>query len=128
GVRLHTHVAETLDEERFCLERFGKRPVELMEDLGWAGEDVWYAHAIHLSDSEIESVAAARTGVAHCPSSNMRLDAGICRVAGLALAPPSRAQTVVVHGRVVVRECRLLTGDEVQIAREIGATSARLRG
>src|SRR5439155_1373275 len=68
------------------LKRFGKRPVELMEDLGWAGEDVWYAHAIHLSDSEIESVAAARTGVAHCPSSNMRLGAGICRVADLVRA------------------------------------------
>lgn len=229
GVRLHTHLAETLDEERFCVERFGRRPLELMDDLGWTGEDVWYAHAVHLNDAEVERIAEARTGVAHCPSSNMRLGAGACRVedllragarvglgvdgsasnedanlameahqallvarmraamegrddaaraleargawrlatvggaeclgrddcgtleqgkcadvaffavddlahagiedlvAGLALAPPARAHTVVVNGRVVVREGRLLTADEGEIAREISATSARLR-
>jgi cytosine/adenosine deaminase-related metal-dependent hydrolase len=224
GVRLHTHLAETLDEERFCLEKFNRRPVELMEDLGWTGDDVWYAHGIHLSDAEIGRIADARTGIAHCPSSNMRLGAGICRVedlvragarvglgvdgsasnedanlameahqalllarvrgsspraldargawhlatkggadclgrddcgileagkcadiacfrvddlahagikdlvAALALAPPARAQTVVVNGRVVVREGRLLTADEDEIARDIAATSARLAG
>src|SRR5437870_6061883 len=224
GVRLHTHLAETLDEERFCIEKFGRRPAELMADFDWTGDDVWYAHGIHLNDAEVERIAEVKTGIAHCPSSNMRLGAGMCRVedlvragarvglgvdgsasnedsnlaieaqqalllararsaspqaldartawrlatkggaeclgrddcgsletgkcadvacfriddlahtgmadplAGLALAPPSRAQTVVVNGRVVVREGRLLTGDEVQIAREIGATSARLRG
>ena len=229
GVRLHTHVAETLDEERFCIGRFGRRPVELMEDLGWTGDDVWYAHGIHLNDSEVGRIAGAKTGIAHCPSSNMRLGAGACRVedlvragarvglgvdgsasnedaslvgevhqalllarvraamlgredapraldsrgawrlatqggaeclgrddcgalqagrcadvafyrvddlvhagvedvvAGLALAAPARAQTVVVNGRVVVRESRLLTGDEDAIAKEIAATSARLR-
>jgi cytosine/adenosine deaminase-related metal-dependent hydrolase len=222
GVRLHTHLAETLDEERFCLEKFNRRPVELMEDLGWTGDDVWYAHGIHLSDAEIGRIADARTGIAHCPSSNMRLGAGICRVedlvragarvglgvdgsasnedanlameahqalllarvrgnspraldargawhlatkggadclgrddcgileagkcadiacfrvddlahagikdlvAALALAPPARAQTVVVNGRVVVREGRLLTADEDEISRDIAATSARL--
>ena len=222
GVRLHTHVAETIDEEHFCLETFGRRPVDLMEDLGWTGDDVWYAHGIHLNDAEVNLMAATSTGVAHCPSSNMRLGAGICRVedllaagarvglgvdgsasnedaniameahqalllararaasptaldartawklatkggadclgrddcgtlavgkcadvacfrvddlahvgikhplAGLALAPPARADTVVVNGRVVVREGRLLTGDEDEIAREIAATSARL--
>lgn len=224
GVRLHTHVAETEDEERFCLEQFGRRPFELMEDLGWTGDDVWYAHGIHLNDAEIDGVARSRTGVAHCPSSNMRLGAGACRVrdlvragarvglgvdgsasnedanlameahqalllarvinrspdaldartalrlattggaeclgrddcgaldagrcadvacfrfddlahtgmkdvvAGLVLAPPARADTVVVNGRVVVREGRLLTGDEDQIARELAATTARLAG
>jgi len=224
GVRLHTHLAETQDEERFCLEKFGMRPYELMEDLGWTGDDVWYAHGIHLSDAEVERVAKAGTGVAHCPSSNMRLGAGACRVedliragarvglgvdgaasnedanlameahqalllarvrgtspqamdaraawrlatrggadclgrddcgtlevgkcadiacfrvddlahagikdllAGLALAPPARAQTVVVNGRVVVRDGRLLTADEEQIAREIAATSRHLAG
>ncbi len=224
GVRLHTHVAETLDEERFCVEKFGMRPYELMEDLGWAGDDVWYAHGIHLSDAEVSRIAEVKTGVAHCPSSNMRLGAGACRVedlvragarvglgvdgsasnedanlaveahqalllarvratspqaldargvlrlatrggaeclgrddcgalevgmcaditcfriddlahagikdplAGLALAPPARAQTVVVNGRVVVRDGRLLTADETEIAREIAATSARLAG
>ncbi len=230
GVRLHTHLAETLDEEHFCMERLGRRPLELMEDLGWTGDDVWYAHGIHLNDAEVDRVARERTGIAHCPSSNMRLGAGACRVedllaagarvglgvdgsasnedanlaaeahqamllargraamlgredapraldargalrlatlggaqclgrddcgtieagrcadvaffrvddlahsgvkdlvAGLALAPPARAHTVVVNGQVVVRDGRLLTGDEEEIAREIAATSARLAG
>jgi cytosine/adenosine deaminase-related metal-dependent hydrolase len=230
GVRLHTHLAETLDEERFCLERFGRRPFELMEDLGWTGDDVWYAHGIHLNDAEVERIAKAKTGIAHCPSSNMRLGSGACRVedlvragarvglgvdgsasnedaniaveihqalylararaamlnredapkafdargawrlatrggaqclgrddcgtlevgkcadvalfrvddlahagmpdrlAGLALAPPARASIVIVNGRVVVFDGRLLTADEDEIAREIAATSARLAG
>jgi cytosine/adenosine deaminase-related metal-dependent hydrolase len=222
GVQLHTHVAETLDEERFCVETFGRRPVEMMDDLGWTGDDVWYAHGIHLNDAEVERIAGTKTGIAHCPSSNMRLGAGICRVhdllreeavvglgvdgsasnedanlaveahqamllarvaaispttldartalrlatrggaeclgrddcgtlepgmcadvaffrvddlahagirdlvAAIALAPPARAEVVVVNGRVVVRGGRLLTGDEEGIAREIAATSARL--
>ena len=224
GVRLHTHLAETLDEERFCIEKFGRRPYELMEDLGWTADDVWYAHGIHLSDAEVGRVAEVKAGIAHCPSSNMRLGAGVCRVAdlvragarvglgvdgsasnedanlaveahqalllarvrnqspraldarvalrlatqggadclgrddcgslelgkcadvacfrvddlahagikdlvaGLALAPPARAQAVVVNGNVVVREGRLLTADEEEIARDIAATSARLAG
>jgi cytosine/adenosine deaminase-related metal-dependent hydrolase len=223
GLRMHTHVAETLDEEKFCLERFGKRPMELMEDLGWTGDDVWYAHGIHLNDAEIDRVAETKTAIAHCPSSNMRLGAGACRVAdliragapvglgvdgsasnedaniamelhealllarvnggptaldarsawrlatsggaeclgrddcgalapgkcadvalfriddlahagiadplaGLALAPPARASAVIVNGRVVVFDGRLLTADEDEIAREIAATSARLAG
>jgi cytosine/adenosine deaminase-related metal-dependent hydrolase len=201
-----------------------------MEDLGWTGDDVWYAHGIHLNDHEVSRVAQERTGIAHCPSSNMRLGAGACRVqdlleagaqvglgvdgsasnedanlaveahqamllarvraamlgredapraldargalrlatlggaqclgrddcgalepgrcadvaffrvddlahagvrdlvAGLALAPPARAHTVVVNGRAVVRDGRLLTGDEQEIAREIAAASARLAG
>jgi cytosine/adenosine deaminase-related metal-dependent hydrolase len=86
GVRLHTHLAETLDEERFCLERFGKRPFELMKDLGWTGDDVWFAHGNHFNDEEIAGVAATGTGVAHCPSSNLRLGAGICRVSDLVRA------------------------------------------
>jgi len=222
GVRLHTHLAETLDEERFCLEKFGKRPYELMEDLGWTGDDVWYAHGIHLSDAEVDRISEVKTGIAHCPSSNMRLGAGICRVhdlvragarvglgvdgaasneeanlaveahqamllarvvamsptaldargalrlatqggaeclgrddcgslapgkcadiacfrvddlahagmqdlvAAIVLAPPARAETVVVNGRVVVRDGRLLTADEDEISREIAATSALL--
>jgi cytosine/adenosine deaminase-related metal-dependent hydrolase len=229
GVRLHTHLAETLDEERFCLEKFGKRPLELMQDLGWTGDDVWFAHGIHLNDHEIASVAATGTGVAHCPSSNLRLGAGACRVAdlmragakvglgvdgaasnedaslsmelhqallmargraamtgdpdaataldargawrlataggadclgrddcgtlepgkcadvaffriddlahagiedpvaALALAPPARAEAVVVNGKVVVREGRLLTGNEDQIARDIALECKRLQ-
>src|ERR1700681_3145704 len=228
GVRLHTHVAETLDEEAFCLEKFGMRPFELMQDLGWTGDDVWFAHGIHFSDAEVGHVAKTRTGIAHCPSSNMRLGAGACRVedlvragatvglgvdgaasnedanlageghqsvlmartraamqgredaataltarqawqlatfggaaclgrddcgsltagkcadvaffrlddlshagmddplAALALAPPNRAEAVVVNGKIVVREGRLLTGDEIAIARDLAVESKLL--
>lgn len=80
GVHLHTHVAETLDEEQFCIETFGRRPVELMEDLGWVGDDVWYAHGVYINDPEIGRMADSGTGVAHCPSSNMRLASGIAPV------------------------------------------------
>jgi cytosine/adenosine deaminase-related metal-dependent hydrolase len=86
GVRLHTHLAETLDEEEFCRERFGVRPVEYLEDLGWLGDDVWLAHCVHLSDDEIARFGATGTGVAHCPSSNARLGAGIAPVAELTRA------------------------------------------
>jgi len=228
GVRLHTHLAETLDEERFCLAHFAKRPLELMQDLGWIGPDVWFAHGIHFDDPELSQVAESRTGVAHCPSSNMRLGAGVCRVedlmragaivglgvdgaasnedsnlagevhqallmartraamqgredaatalsardawrlattggaaclgrddcgslavgkcadvaffrlddlghagiadplAAMALAPPARAEAVVVNGKIVVRDGRLLTGDEAEIARNLAAESVRL--
>jgi cytosine/adenosine deaminase-related metal-dependent hydrolase len=229
GVCLHTHLAETLDEERFCIDRFGKRPLDMMEDLGWTGGDVWYAHGIHFNDAEVVRVAGSGTGVAHCPSSNMRLGAGACRVddlvhagakvglgvdgaasnedsnlavelhqallvarmrasmkgridaataldsrgawrlataggagclgrddcgtlepgkcadvaffrlddlehagmsdplAALALAPPARAEVVVVNGRIVVRDGRLITGDETTIATELAVASKRLR-
>jgi len=80
GVRLHTHLAETMDEERFCLERFGRRPVGLAEDLGWVGPDVWYAHGVHVNEAEVSRLAATHTGVAHCPSSNMRLASGIAPI------------------------------------------------
>ncbi|MET7462330.1 8-oxoguanine deaminase [Nonomuraea sp. NPDC005501] len=80
GVRLHTHLAETLDEEELCLEQTGVRPVDHMEKLGWLGEDVWVAHAVHLSDADIDRFAATGTGSAHCPSSNGRLGAGVARV------------------------------------------------
>ena len=79
-VLLHTHVAETLDEERFCLEQFGARPAEYMRQLGWVGPDVWWAHAIWLNDEEIQMLAETGTGVAHCPTSNMRLGSGIAKI------------------------------------------------
>lgn len=79
-VMLHTHVAETVDEEQYCMDTHGMRPVDLMESLGWMGQDVWYAHAIHLNDDEVARMAASGTGIAHCPSSNMKLGSGICRV------------------------------------------------
>lgn len=79
-VMLHTHVAETADEETFCLREFNSRPAEYMEELGWIGPDVWWAHAIFVNDDEIKMLAESGTGVAHCPASNMRLGSGICRV------------------------------------------------
>lgn len=83
GVRMHTHLAETLDEERFCREHFGCTPVEYMERVGWVGPDVWYAHAVHLDDAGIETMARTGTAAAHCPTSNARLGAGIARAADL---------------------------------------------
>ena len=80
GLHLHTHVAETLDEENFCVEKFGCRPVEYMEKLGWVGPDISYAHAIYLNEEEIKLLAETGTGVAHCPSSNMRLGSGIAPI------------------------------------------------
>jgi cytosine/adenosine deaminase-related metal-dependent hydrolase len=83
GLRLHTHLAETLDEQTDCLERFGRRPTELLDSWGWIAPDVWVAHGIHFDDAEVARIAAAGTGVAHCPSSNARLGAGVCRVTDL---------------------------------------------
>ncbi len=79
-VKLHTHLCETRDEERYTLENFQLRPVDWMETLGWLGEDVWFAHAIHVDDEEIRKFVGAGCGVAHCPCSNMRLGSGIAPV------------------------------------------------
>lgn len=80
GVRLHTHLCETKDEERFTLEKFGMRPFAYMQSLGWTGPDVWYAHGIHFNDAELAALAETGTGVAHCPISNMKLSSGVARV------------------------------------------------
>ncbi|MDU0205026.1 MULTISPECIES: 8-oxoguanine deaminase [Paenibacillus] len=80
GVRLHTHLAETKNEEAYTLERFGMRPLAYMESLDWLGSDVWYAHGIHFNDEEMRVLAQTQTGVAHCPISNMKLSSGIARV------------------------------------------------
>ena len=80
SVRLHTHLAETLDEEAFCIETFGMRPIELAEDLGWVGDDVWFAHGVFIDSNESARMAMTGTGVAHCPSSNMRLASGIAPI------------------------------------------------
>jgi 8-oxoguanine deaminase len=79
-VNLHTHLAETVDEDRFCLEMFGKRPVDYAESVGWAGEDVWFAHMVHPNPAEVGWLARTHTGVCHCPSSNMILASGIAPV------------------------------------------------
>ena len=230
GVHLHTHLAETVDEVEFCVARFGRRPLELLEEWGWLGADVWLAHGVHFSSDEIAQLGRTHTGIAHCPSSNMRLGSGACPavdlvgagarvglgvdgaasnedydllaevhqalllarlrasmlgnrdgagalspsgafalanqggaavlgrgdvgtievgkradlalyraddlgrggiadpLAAIALAPPARAEAVVVDGRVVVRDGHLLTADEDQLARDISAASERLRG
>ncbi len=80
GVMLHTHLGETADENAYCLKKFGLRPLALMERCGFLGEDVFYAHGIHFTDDELKLLRETDTRVAHCPSSNMRLGSGICRV------------------------------------------------
>ncbi len=83
GALLHTHVAETLDEEKYCLDRFRVRPIEWLDELDWLGPDVYLAHCVHLSDADIRRLAETNTGIAHCPSSNMRLGSGIAPVRNL---------------------------------------------
>jgi len=80
GIRLHTHLAETSDENDYCIEMYGRRPLRLMEDCGLIGPDVWYAHGIWFNDEELDLLAKTQTGVAHCPSSNARLGSGIARI------------------------------------------------
>jgi 8-oxoguanine deaminase len=80
GLPLHTHLAETVEEEAYCLELYGCTPVEYLTDLGWLGDDVWCAHCVHLSPEDISDFAGTRTGVAHCPTSNLRLGAGIAPI------------------------------------------------
>ena len=77
GVNLHTHLAETIDENRFCEQQFGMRPLQYMQSLGWTGDDVWFAHMVHPDSTEIGVLAETRSGVCHCPSSNMILASGI---------------------------------------------------
>ena len=80
NVLLHTHLAETEDENSFCLEKFGCRPLEYLENLGWLNKRTWLAHGIHFSDAEIKKLSVTKTGISHCPSSNMVLSSGVCRV------------------------------------------------
>ena len=83
GVRLHTHLCETLEEQEYCLANFGRRPVEMLDEWGWVDNDVWLAHGIHIDHDEMERLGGAGTGIAHCPSSNARLAAGMCPVTDL---------------------------------------------
>jgi 8-oxoguanine deaminase len=86
SVRLHTHLAETEDENNFCLQTFGLRPLDYLESVDWLASDVWLAHGIHFNDEEIQRLGKAKTGIAHCPSSNMVLASGICRTKELQAA------------------------------------------
>jgi len=115
NVHLHTHLAETADEEAFCLAKFGHRPGDYAQELGWTGDDVWHAHCVHLNQPEIENFAQTRTGVAHCPTSNMRLASGIAPVramrdAGVAvgLGVDGSASNDGSHLLAEVRQCLLL--------------------
>ncbi len=83
GLRLHTHLAETLEEDAYCLELYGCRPVDYLEQLGWVAGDVWCAHCVHLSAEDVQAFGAAGVGVAHCPTSNLRLGAGVAPVRDL---------------------------------------------
>ncbi len=85
-VLLHTHLAETLDENEFCLEMFGKRPVDYLEQVGWLADDVWLAHGIHFNNEEIHRLGSAGVSISHCPSSNMILASGTCPVPALSEA------------------------------------------
>jgi 8-oxoguanine deaminase len=80
GVHLHTHLSETQDEDAFCLQQFGHRPVAYMQSLDWVGQDVWFAHSVYVNAEEIQVFSKTGCGVAHCPSSNMRLASGIAPV------------------------------------------------
>jgi cytosine/adenosine deaminase-related metal-dependent hydrolase len=115
GVHLHTHLAETEDEEQFCLDRFGHRPVGYMQQVDWVGEDVWFAHAVWVNDEEIGVFAKHKCGVAHCPTSNMRLASGIApikeyRVAGVnvGLGVDGSASNDGSHLLAEVRQAMLL--------------------
>ncbi len=115
NVHLHTHLAETKDEEEFCLARFGYRPGDYAEVLGWTGDDVWHAHCVHLNQREVERFARTHTGVAHCPTSNMRLASGIApvramRAAGVpvGLGVDGSASNDGSHLLNEVRQCLLL--------------------
>jgi cytosine/adenosine deaminase-related metal-dependent hydrolase len=86
GVHLHTHLAETDDEDDYCREHFGGTPLDYVESLGWAGPDVWYAHGVHFDDDAVKRIGTSGTGIAHCPTSNARLGAGIARTVDLRAA------------------------------------------
>src|SRR6266545_3034283 len=126
GVRLHTHLAETVEEERFCLEQFGRTPVQYLDDLGWLGDDVWLAHCVHLDAAAVGRLGETGTGVAHCPSSNARLGAGVAPVAALVFGPPAPVELLLVGGRPVVERGELRSGSEAEIAAAARSAAARL--
>ncbi len=129
GVRLHTHLAETLDEEDYCHEMYGCRPVELMEKVGWLGNDVWFAHCVHLNEDEIGKLAETGTGVAHCPTSNMRLGSGIAPLVrmleagvpvglGVDGSASNDSNNMLAEARASMLVHRLVTGERWLGARE----------
>ncbi|MBF5033682.1 8-oxoguanine deaminase [Micromonospora sp. ANENR4] len=129
GVRLHTHLAETIQEEHYCRDKFGVTPVRYLERLGWLADDVWLAHGVHLSDDAIETMAKEGVAVAHCPSSNARLGAGIAPVrrmldagiaVGLGVDGPASQESglLVAELRQAMYSARLAGGPTAMSARE----------
>lgn len=136
GVLLHTHLAETTDENEYCLSTYGARPLAAMERLGWVGKDVWFAHGVHFEPAEMDLLAETGTGVAHCPTSNMRLSSGVARVpemlergvrVGLAVDGSASNDTSDMLGEL--RNCllvQLLThGPEAMSAEEVVRLATR---
>ena len=124
GVRMHTHLAESLDENTYCDEHFGCTPLQYMESVGWVGDDVWFAHGIEFDDDEIGRLAATSTGVAHCPTSNARLGNRICRTRELVDAGVPVG--LGVDGAASNESCRLLeeAHQAVLMARAKGGPTA----
>ncbi|MQA02686.1 MAG: 8-oxoguanine deaminase [Streptosporangiales bacterium] len=136
GVRLHTHLAETADEERYCQRTYGCTPVEYLDSLGWLGPDTWLAHGVHLDDAAVKRLGATGTAVAHCPSSNARLGAGMARVrdlldagvpVGLGVdgAASQEAGLLVEELRQALYTARLRGGPAALTAREALAMATR---
>ncbi|MGC4962151.1 8-oxoguanine deaminase [Gordonia sp. DT101] len=124
GVRMHTHLAESLDENTYCDEHFGCTPLQYMESVGWVGDDVWFAHGVEFDDDEIARLAATATGVAHCPTSNARLGNRICRTRDLVDAGVPVG--LGVDGAASNESCRLLeeAHQAVLMARARGGPTA----
>ena len=115
GLKAHTHLAETKDEEEFCIKEFGMRPFKLMEDLGWMDENSFYAHCVHMSPEEVVAMGKAQGGVAHCPTSNMRLASGIAPIVEMlkanvpvSLAVDGSASNDCSNMMLEIRNCMLL--------------------
>lgn len=124
NVRLHTHLAETIDESEYTAEHFGCSPLEYMESVGWVGPDVWFAHGVHFDDKSITTLAATGSGIAHCPTSNARLGSGIARTRDyLAAGIPVG---LGVDGSASNESCQLLeeAHQAVMMARAIGGPTA----
>ncbi|WP_102158578.1 8-oxoguanine deaminase [Zhihengliuella halotolerans] len=130
-VRLHTHLAETLDEEDFCREKYGLRTVDYLESVGWLGDRTWLGHGIHFDDAEIARLGAAGTAVAHCPTSNMRLASGTARVLDLEAAgvpvglgvdgsASNDASNMILEARQALYLQRLRYGADVPVTRALG--------
>ena len=125
GLQLHTHLAETAEEDAYCRELYGCTPVEYLEQLGWTAGDVWCAHCVHLSDADVATFARSGVGVAHCPTSNLRLGAGVAPVRDLVDAGVRVG--LGVDGSASNERCDLLLRRQAGAARRARPRRARRR-